>query len=305
MTVIYADTVFLMNTALDYLLLRACGILTATPLSRLRLLGAAGAGGLYAVAVFLPLPPVVQAPGVRLLWSLVLTGLAFGVRRGLLRRWGVFLALSGALAGMVVLVSCLPSAELTFPRGVPVTRMDAKALLLAGTLGCWVCDALLGRLTPARGRELLPVRLYWDGREAALTALADSGNLLTDDVGRPVLVAEAGAVASLLPERVEAGEWRDPARCFARYAPRWGPGRLRLLPCQSLGMERGLLLALRTDRAVYPRCTVQGQMVALSPAPLSGGQYQGVVNPTELQEGYHGLFHGGNRSNAVSQAPKA
>ena len=54
MTVIYVDTLFLLNGIIDYLLLLAAARLAGEPLRRLRFGAAAALGGAYAVAIFLP-----------------------------------------------------------------------------------------------------------------------------------------------------------------------------------------------------------------------------------------------------------
>ena len=281
MTVIYADTVFAMNTALDYLLLRSAAALTAAPAGRMRCLGAGAVGGLYAVGVFLPALALLNAPAVRLGFSLVLTLLAFGRGRGLWRRWCVFLLLSGALAGMLVLVECLGGAVLGFPRGIPTDALDGKALLLSAALCWWCSDVLLARLVPERGREVVPVTLSWAQRTVRLTALIDSGNLLTDSQGNPVLVAQADALQPLLPQRLSPGDLCDPAGTLARYAPLWGEGRLTLIPCRTAGTQCAMLLCLRCDCARIGNQTVPGQRVAISPARLSDGAFQAIAAPTE------------------------
>ena len=54
MTVIYVDTLFLLNALVDYLLLLASARLAGEPLSRPRFLLGAALGGLYAAGIFLP-----------------------------------------------------------------------------------------------------------------------------------------------------------------------------------------------------------------------------------------------------------
>ena len=54
MTVIYVDTLFLLNAMVDYLLLLAAARLAGEPLARLRFLLGALLGGGYAVAIFRP-----------------------------------------------------------------------------------------------------------------------------------------------------------------------------------------------------------------------------------------------------------
>ena len=54
MTVIYIDTLFLLNTLVDYLLLLASAKVAGEPLRRGRFALGAVLGGLYACAIFLP-----------------------------------------------------------------------------------------------------------------------------------------------------------------------------------------------------------------------------------------------------------
>ena len=54
MTVIYVDTLFLLNALVDYLLLLCAARLAGEPLKRLRFALGAVLGGGYAVAIFLP-----------------------------------------------------------------------------------------------------------------------------------------------------------------------------------------------------------------------------------------------------------
>ena len=54
MTVVYVDSVFVLNGLMDYLLLLVTARLAGIPLRRRRYLLAALAGAAYAVAVFLP-----------------------------------------------------------------------------------------------------------------------------------------------------------------------------------------------------------------------------------------------------------
>ncbi len=54
MTVVYVDSVFVLNSIMDYLMLLGTARLAGVPLRRRRCLLGAILGGAYAVAVFLP-----------------------------------------------------------------------------------------------------------------------------------------------------------------------------------------------------------------------------------------------------------
>ena len=248
MTVIYVDTLFLLNTMVDYLLLLASARLAGEPLARLRFALGAVLGGLYAVAIFLP-------------------GMGF-LARPLCR---------GAAAVLMVLLAFWRSRRLLR------SGMDLKIVLLSAA-GCYGLLTLVFRGIGRHGGpsgELTRVRLTLGERQVELTGLVDTGNTLTDPAtGRPVLVAEADSLEELLPPGLRPGpaELRDPAGVLERLED--GPWRLRfrLLPYRAVGVERGLLLALRMDRVQVGEEDRGPMLAALSPTPVSdGGAYRVLV----------------------------
>ena len=66
---------------------------------------------------------------------------------------------------------------------------------------------------------------------------------------------------------------------------RLGRCGLRLLPYRAVGVESGLLLAIRVDRAVIGGHSQRGLLVAVSPTPVSdGGGYQALIGQLEEWE---------------------
>lgn len=280
MTVVYVDTVFAINGAMDYLLLLSAAKLAAAPFRRLRLALGAALGGVYAVLVFLPGLDFLSHPICRLGCASGMALAAYGLQKNSLRLLLAFLGLSCALAGVLVMISLFGPLRLSYPQGMAATGPDAKALLLAGAICCCLSGTLLRRLNPRRGGGLIPVKLRWDCRQVCLTALRDSGNLLADPGGSgPVLVAYWQTVAPLLPlePRITREDVLDPVQGISRIGSAWGMGRLHLLPYRGIGTGGGLLLAVRLDSAVLDRQVVHRQLVALSPEPISEDGYQGVI----------------------------
>ena len=282
MTVIYVDTLFLLNAAVDYLLLLASARLAGEPLARLRFLLGAALGGLYAVAIFLPGLSFLARPPCRLAAAVLMVLAAFWKSQRLLRQVVIFLALSCAFGGGVLAIGLLGGRGLTLSNGVLYSGMDLKIVLLSAA-GCYGALTLLfqrtGRHTAAAG-ELRPVRLTLGERQVSLTALVDTGNTLTDPAtGRPVLVAEADCVEELLPPgiRPSPADLRDPAGALERLEDPWRR-RFRLLPYRSVGVDRGLLLAVRVDQVQVGEEDRGPMLAALSPTPVSdGGGYRALL----------------------------
>lgn len=280
MTVIYVDTLFLLNALVDYLLLLGAARLAGERLRRLRFALGAALGGGYAAAIFLPGLGFLQALPCRLAVLALMSVAAYGGSRRLLRQSLLFLALSCALGGGVLAVSLLGGRGMSLSGGVVYSAMDIKTVLLSAA-GCWGGVTLvfrgLARHTASAG-ELTAVRLTLGGRSVELTALRDTGNTLTDPVsGVPVLVAEGARLLPLLPPgTLEPRELADPVDCLEKL--RDGPlaGRARLLPYRAVGVERGLLLALRPD-GLWVGGERVDMLAALSPTPVSDGGGYGAL----------------------------
>lgn len=279
MTTIYVDTLFLLNAIIDYLLLLCSARLAGEPLCRWRFALGAALGGAYAVALFLPGMGFLYHPLCRLAAAVLMVLAAFSQSRRLLRQVLIFFALSCAFGGGVLAVGLLGGTALSLGGGVYYSPIDLKMVLVSAA-GCYALLSLLfrrwGRHSLQRG-ELEPVSLRFFDKEITLTALRDTGNTLTDPVsGRPVLVAEGARLLELFPTGLgpEPGDAADPAGAMERLSVRW-PGRFRLLPFRAVGVDRGLLLAVRMDEVRLGGRTEQGALVALSPNPVSdGGAYQ-------------------------------
>ena len=284
MTVIYVDTLFVLNGAVDYLLLLAAARLAGEPLDRLRSALGALLGGGYAVAVFLPGLDFLARPPCRLAAAVLMVLTAFWRSRRLLRQVVIFFALACAFGGGVLAIGLLGGRGLTLSAGVLSSAMDLKIVLLSAA-GCYGLLTLVFQRAGRHagpGGELRPVRLTLGERRVELTALVDTGNTLTDPAtGRPVLVAEADCLAPLLPAGVRLGPeaLEDPAGALEGLEGPWRR-RFRLLPYRAVGVERGLLLALRLDKVQVGGEDRGAMLAALSPTPVSdGGNYRALIGP--------------------------
>lgn len=284
MTVVYIDALFLLNLIVNYLLLLAAAKLAGEPLRRLRLAAGAALGGLYAAAIFFPGLGFLTHPLCKLGAAVLMLLTGFGGSRRLLRVTLVFFGLSCAFGGGIFAIGLLGGRGLTLRNGVLYSVMDLRILLLSAAV-CYAVLTLVFRRTARHGRrEVLPAVLILEGRRVAVNALVDTGNTLTDPVtGRPVMVAEGSRLSPLLPgERVlDENALRDPVGTLERLS-RGGRGRrFRLLPYQAVGVECGMLLALRLDDARVGAEDYGGILVALSPNPVSdGGGYSALIGET-------------------------
>lgn len=287
MAVIYIDTLFLLNALVDYLLLLAAARLAGEPLRRWRFALGAALGGLYAVAIFLPGLGFLAHPLCRMASAALMLVAAYGGSRRLLRQGILFVALTCAFGGGVVAIGLLGGTGLALGNGVFYSALDLKVVLLSAAVCYGVLTLVFQRLNrhSAASGELVSARLGLGGRWVALTALVDTGNTLTDPVsGRPVMVAEGERAKELFPRdhRPGPGDLRDPTSALPRLGTGEWSRRFRLLPYRSVGVERGLLLAVRVDELELNGRGRGPVLVALSPTPVSdGGGYQALIGVVE------------------------
>lgn len=294
MTVVYVDSVLVLNGLMDYLLLLCTGRLAGIRLRRGRYALAALLGGTYAVAVFLPGLAFLAAPPVKLASGVLMALAAFGGEEKLLRLTLLFFAVSCGMAGCVLGLGLLSGGGVPVVNGVFYTDVNARVLVVASAAGYAVLTVVFrAAARHGVGGELLPVRVCLQGKTADLTALLDTGNALRDPVGgQPVLVAAPGVLDGLLPPQVRrllknggpAAELLEPLR---ETAPEL---RFRLVPYHAVGTRTGLLLAVRCDWMEVAGERYDGLLAALSPTPLGTG-YAALWGGPVRRGGQHERLH--------------
>lgn len=274
MTVVYIDLLFLVNLIANYLLLLAAGRMAGAALRRWRIGLAAAAGALYAALLFLPgLAWLAQWP-CKLAAGILMVLAAYGSELLLLRVTVLFFGAAAGLAGAVLGLELLGNVSLTLEHGVLYTPLDIRLLLLLFAACYFVLSFFFRRVGRHTG-GLVELEVTLEGGCAPLTALRDTGHTLTDPGdNRPVVVAYWRALEGILPG------WADPAdpvrsveRCHEA-----GSRQARLVPYRAVGVECGMLLAVRARQVSADGKPLGRLLVALSPTPVdSGGGFQALI----------------------------
>ena len=242
---VYADEAFLLNGAVDYLLLICAAKLGGGRIARLRLLAAALFGGLYAAAaLFAPLG-VLQGLAMKLVSLVIMLLIAFGAGRQTLRTGLLFLAAVCAFAGAAVLAAQLfGTGVLVLPGGTFYAVSVLGLLLLAGLL-YMLCYTVFS-CTAQHGGEIRTMTLLYGGNRVPVRALHDTGCTLRDPMtGERVLVADADALRALLPDAsITPAALADPA--CRRPVPR--PGGAAAAPENTRPRASGAAFELQMRR---------------------------------------------------------
>lgn len=274
---LYLDSFFLLNLVLNHLLLSCSGKLdgTQSPFWRRALASLLGTG--YALLCLLPGGGLLSHPVGQGAAAVLMLLVAYGRSQRLPQVGGLFLLLSCALSGGLLLLSLARGRPLGLGAG-----LGLRGILAAAALGYGALSLLLRRefTHTGLGGQLQELTLFHKGRSLTVWALQDTGNTLRDPLtGRSVVVIEGKKLLTLLPDLPlwDTGDLADPIALLERLAvqPDLSP---QLIPYRAVGIDHGLLLALRLDRADYNGRTHTRCLTALSPTPVSdGGSYCALV----------------------------
>lgn len=279
METIYIDSLFLINLAVNYLILLATGKLGGVTLKRLRLGFGAVIGGIYAVLTVLPQTAFMTSAAMKLVSAVFMLLAAFGREKHFLRISVMFFAVSAAFGGAVYAVSLLGGGT---GGGTPYVPISARVLLLSFAASYLMITLVFRRVAKRAEREILSVEIVFNGKKAKLTALRDTGNTLSDPVsGSHVMVAEEAVFRELISlEAAEAiSRTSDPVEQMVVLGRMPGnAGRFRLIPFSAVGVSSGVLLCFRPDELRIDGVNEVDVMVAISRDPLCGdGEYAAVI----------------------------
>ncbi|MDR1116788.1 MAG: sigma-E processing peptidase SpoIIGA [Oscillospiraceae bacterium] len=276
MRVIYADVVFVVNLAVDYLLLTAAAGFSGLPFKRRRLLLAAVFGALYSVAACLPGLQFLGAAGAVAAGLIcILIAFGFDTRQQFIKRCVIFFAVSCLFAGAVT--AALTTFEATFIGGVSIPMWARVPLLiLSAMLGCGLLSAFFsGGGTHAMKNDIVKITVEMNNKTVSFSALVDTGNTLRDPITNSrVMICETAAVKSLFSYQcrtlLEPEDYRSPSRAIEKLSDAGAADRFRIVPYRTVAGE-GMMLAFAPERIWADGKEIRGTMIAVSPNAVSEG----------------------------------
>ena len=289
--VIYGDVLFCINFVMDFLLLWATAKFGKYATTFSRLCAAAFVGAIYGVGMLIPAWNSAYHIYYKLLFPVLLFGIAFGPLRlkrlvqGVVYFYGIGFAMGGAALGGSAL----------WQQHVPVmtggswwSSLPIGVLVFAGlvALGLGFCGIRYVKRNWHRQNFLIPADIILNGKKGKLTVLLDTGNELREPLSKtPVLVVEYHTVRHLFPAHIcfllDKYLAEDVTKIFTECKDGIWTRRMKLIPFQSIGREHGMLLGIQPDQVVlYGKETVQTKdvIVAISNYSLGKRGYQGIAN---------------------------
>ncbi len=273
---VYIDSVFFLNAAVDYLLLLTTAQLMGCTLHRWQFLLSALLGGIYAAAVFAV--SWLGTPVLRILFGIFMTLIAFAGERHLWRYIALFALLSGALAGILLAAGLLLGSPHSLIQRIYYADISWWVLIGSALLFYLLLELLFRQEARFSKGEIMDITVSLAGKTCQLRTLYDSGNTLRNPVdGTSVLVAEAEALFSLWDSETYhiLAQPLTPEEKLTRLYES-GDTAFSLLPFRSVGRENGLLLAVRSDYIKIGRRICPKTLIALYPSKIGGAAYHGL-----------------------------
>lgn len=305
MEVVYVDVVWLINFAMDFVILLVTGWMARKRVKRWRLTTGAALGASYSLMLFLPdATTTTVSLFAKLLFSCLMVLIVFGPKNVVefLRFWGLFYLASFVLGGAAYGINSLfydtqVLGGMVFTSGKPswIPNIGVPFIALSVPVVYVLGKTAWNRMERLKLRDgnLWNISVLLDGQQVRFVGLLDTGNALTDPLSRlPVAVVEWEALASVLPVALTQSylEQRDPTLDLGNSGmdEQW-QSRLRIVPYRGVGGSMGMLLAFRPAEIVMEqkerRISIDKILIALNPKPLSPDKtYQAILPPACLSE---------------------
>lgn len=238
---VYLDLVIILNFAVNFMLLMGASRLCGHRIALRRCLFGAVMGSIYAGICVLCRFRYIGGPLIQIAVLGIMGVAAYGWSYNAVQQTVLFVFLSMALAGIVA--------------GWSIKNF--LAIILSG-VGVVVLCLVVFRGKNV-GEKLVSVELCYGHRIHRMTALVDTGNLLTDPVtGQSVLIVGPQIAKDLFGLTTQQLE--DPVCTMTQCAV----VGLRLIPYRCVGKGSGMLLAANFD-SVLVNGKQTGRLVAFSP----------------------------------------
>ncbi len=253
-TVLYADILFLVNFAMDFIALATSASLGAREKRPVRISIASALGAVYAIAATVSgiygILQYILAAAVGA--SMCAISFGFGSITTFLRQCIIFWGCGALLGGIMTAVLSLGNSPYS-KTNLPIIAASAVVVMF------FIIKALRERA----GCKSLKIKATLEGKSAIFEALCDSGNLLRDPFsGAPVIVASHNALTPLFPKETISAM----LECDSAHLAALGV-RLRLIPHGSAD-SKGILCAFSPDSVTVTcgaRSVTRACLIAVSP----------------------------------------
>ena len=277
--IVYADMLFLINFIINMILLKVMCIFVKYSSKLFRMSIAACIGSIYAVCMFFPNLKLFYIFPFKMLVSVIMIIIAIPKCTivKLIKSCAVFYLTSFSFAGIMLALIYLSNISDTyvpfvkdgiFYFDISIFTLIVSSLIVYALL--WLASSVFAKSKMMGIRKL---KIELGQRECVLSALCDTGNLLTDPISQmPVIIADKKSIMPLFPSGIP-----DITNGCIDGA------RVRVIPYSSLGAKDAMMTGFVPDRVELDGKSACGVVVGISEDALSEtDEYNALFNPNIL-----------------------
>jgi len=285
MRYVYGDIFFVVNLALNYLLLYTTAYLTRQESTVPRLGSAALLGAIYALGFLTPVLRALYHPLVVLFFPGVMVWVAFRPRSfgQFMRLATAFYAVTLMVGGAAFAVASLRQGQYTWPGSMRPLVFPAwgYAVCLVVVLGTAAGLRALARWQRKTGAQVVGLEASFAGRTTRFKALVDTGLLLEEPLsGDPVVLADTEVAQRLLG--MSDCSLADVEGKLHRLGL---THRVRFIPYEAVGKAGGVLVGLALDQLMavdkpYQEMVLGSTVLAWAQGiAADDGSFEALVGP--------------------------
>lgn len=277
--IVYADILIVLNLIVDYLLIKATGLILSANAKTTRLVLAALVGAFSSLYIFFPETSIWFEVLYRIFICFLMSFFAFGFFsfKSFLKSGGILFIVTCGYAGLMMALWYIFK-----PRGMVINNgivyFDISPLILvSATAISYLIFLLLYKIfsKTSKTAERCSVRVFADGRYKDFSAILDSGNSVVDIFGKSEIIIADKSVLTELFGDIDITKNKP---LSSRY---------RLVPCSTVS-GNDLLDAYRCDKANITKgsrtAILEKPILAVSKTKING-DYSAVLNPKIFEFG--------------------
>ena len=205
MKTVYIDILFVINLAVDYLVVFATARLAGIRFERLRGLLAAILGALYSLIIFADVSETVFII-TKFAVSAIMVFVVFGKRKmgDFLRVLTIFYICGFLFSGFMMLINSVTHSRSFFVKsGIVYFEFSALEIVISGTAAFVVTEILHRIFRRGEPEGDFFAKVMYNGKTAVLKGFTDTGNNLCEPIsGTPVAITSPAAIKNIVPENM-------------------------------------------------------------------------------------------------------
>lgn len=255
-------------------------------------------GSTIVLVYFTPYQGFISQPLIKLLYSILIVGMAFGFLkfRYFFKNLFAFYFITFMVGGGLFGLHYFFQTDLYFANGMLTSKTGGFGdpvswlFVLIGFPLIWYfskqnIDGI--EVKKIQYEEIVNVQVDFGQDIIFLKGLIDSGNQLYDPLTRtPVMILDLSKAKTYLPSSIIDCSQRVDDFSFEEIDANWSH-RIRLIPYRVVGMEQQFLLAIKPDKVIIhtsqEQIMVTKAFVGLNYTPLSSeGDFDCIIHPKML-----------------------